>query len=102
MDGPPSTVYAYPEPEGYGEVRLATRQASYDEDLGQFILPYDELRRAGNPDELLLGFLQETYEAAADLAQWDRRALERSPTVSVLPEVSGGGTRGEAAGRRRS
>jgi hypothetical protein len=40
-------------------------------------LPYDAVRRARDPDTLLLGFLQETYAAAADLAKWDRRALER-------------------------
>jgi hypothetical protein len=46
--------------------------------LGQFILPYDAVRQARDPDALLLGFLQETYAAAAELAKWDRSALERS------------------------
>ena len=46
--------------------------------LGEFVLPYDAVRQASNPDALLLGFLQETYEAAADLAKWDRQALERA------------------------
>jgi len=71
-------VYAYPEPPGYGDARLHTDEAFYDRDLGQFILPYDAVRKARDPDALLLGFLQETYEAAADRAGWDRRALERS------------------------
>jgi Family of unknown function (DUF5996) len=71
-------VYAYPEPEGYGETRLKTADAFYDKNLGQFILPYDAVRQAADPDVLLLGFLQETYAAAADLAKWDRAALERS------------------------
>jgi Family of unknown function (DUF5996) len=70
-------VYAYPEPAGYGDTRLHTTEASYNKDLGQFILPYDAVRQARDPDALLLAFLQETYEAAADLAQWDRTALER-------------------------
>jgi hypothetical protein len=70
-------VYAYPEPAGYGDTRLSTTEAGYDKNLGQFILPYDAVRRARDPDTLLLGFLQETYAAAADLAKWDRRALER-------------------------
>jgi hypothetical protein len=74
-------VYAYPEPAGYGETRLRTADASYNKDLGQFILPYDTVRQARDPDALLLAFLQETYEAAADLAKWDRKALERSSTV---------------------
>jgi hypothetical protein len=71
-------VYAYPEPAGYGDTRPTTAAASYHKDLGQFILPYDAVRQARDPDALLLGFLQETYAAAADLAKWDRKALERS------------------------
>jgi len=71
-------VYAYPEPAGYGEARLSTPAAAYNKDVGQFILPYDAVRTARDPDALLLGFLQETYAAAADLAKWDRAALERS------------------------
>ncbi|MGC2133717.1 MAG: DUF5996 family protein, partial [Xanthobacteraceae bacterium] len=73
-------VYAYPEPDGYGDTRLRTAGAVYNKDLGQFILPYDAVRQASDPDALLLGFLQETYAAAADLAQWDRKALERPVT----------------------
>jgi Family of unknown function (DUF5996) len=72
-------VYAYPEPAGYGDMRLSTAGAFYDKGLGQFILPYDAVRQSGDPDTLLLGFLQETYAAAADLAKWDRNALEREP-----------------------
>jgi hypothetical protein len=71
-------VYAYPEPVGYGDTRLRTSEAFYDQGLGEFILPYDAVRGARDPDALLLGFLQETYEAAAQLAHWDRHALERS------------------------
>jgi len=70
-------VYAYPEPTGYGDTRLGTPEAFYDTGLGQFILPYDAVRQAADPDRLLLGFLQETYEAAAELAKWDRETLER-------------------------
>jgi Family of unknown function (DUF5996) len=70
-------VYAYPEPTGYGETRLRTAEAFYDQGLGQFILPYDAVRCSPDPDALLLGFLQETYEAAADRGRWDRHALER-------------------------
>ena len=70
-------VYAYPEPPGYGDTRLRTPGAFYDGGLGQFILPYDAVRRSQDPDTLLLGFLQETYETAADKAGWDRQALER-------------------------
>ena len=70
-------VYAYPEPAGYGATPLQTPEAFYDKTVGQFILPYDAVRQAGDPDARLLGFLQETYAAAADLANWDRAALER-------------------------
>jgi hypothetical protein len=58
-------------------VRPRTAEAFYDKNLGEFILPYDALREARDPDALLLGFLQETYDAAADLAKWDRAKLER-------------------------
>jgi hypothetical protein len=71
-------VYAYPEPAGYGDCRLSAAEAYYDKDLGQFILPYDAVRQARDPDILLLGFLQETYARAADLAKWDRKVLERA------------------------
>ena len=71
-------VYAYPEPAGYGDTPLGTAEAFYDKSLGQFILPYEAVRKARDPDALLLGFLQDTYEAAADLAAWDRKTLERA------------------------
>jgi hypothetical protein len=70
-------VYAYPEPSAYGETGLTTPGAYYDRELGQFLLPYDAVRQSANPDGMLLSFLQETYEAAADQAHWDRAALER-------------------------
>jgi Family of unknown function (DUF5996) len=69
--------YAYPEPAGFKDVKLRMPGAAYDEDLSQFLLPYDEVRRARDPDAMLLGFFQETYAAAADLGGWDRAALER-------------------------
>jgi Family of unknown function (DUF5996) len=76
-------VYAYPEPAGYGDAKLKTAAGFYAKDLGQFILPYDAVRQASDPDALLLGFLQETYEAAAELAKWDRKALERQPIGAI-------------------
>ncbi len=71
-------VYAYPEPAGYGDTPLRTAEGFYDKNVGQFILPYDAVRQARDPDAMLLGFLQETYAAAAELAKWDRKALERT------------------------
>jgi hypothetical protein len=53
--------------------------AYYSAELGEFLLPYDVVRQADAPDELLLDFLQSTYEAAANLGSWDRAALERPP-----------------------
>jgi hypothetical protein len=71
--------YAYPEPEGFGAAPLRASDARYDSVLREFVLPYDALRKADNPEEELLAFLQSTYEAAANLAHWDRRALEATP-----------------------
>ena len=69
--------YAYPEPAGFAEAKIAPGAASYNRDLREFILPYDAVRQAKAPDDTLLEFLQSTYEAAANLAKWDRAELER-------------------------
>ncbi|HEY2705958.1 MAG TPA: DUF5996 family protein [Candidatus Dormibacteraeota bacterium] len=71
-------AYAYPEPDGFRDHPLDVPAARYDPDLGEFLLPYDEMRRAADPDAALLRFLQTTYEAAANLAGWDRAAVERA------------------------
>ena len=70
-------AYAYPEPEGFSKAAALPAAAFYSTDLKEFILPYDAVRQADSPDDTLLRFLQSTYEAAANLAQWDRAALER-------------------------
>jgi hypothetical protein len=67
--------YAYPEPAGYRD-RKVSAGASFDTNLGEFILPYDTLRAAADPDALLLDFLSTTYAAAADCGGWNRAALE--------------------------
>jgi hypothetical protein len=67
--------YAYPEPSGFRD-RKFTPGAAFDPTLGEFILPYDTVARAADPDSLLLDFLSTTYAAAADSAGWDRPALE--------------------------
>jgi hypothetical protein len=69
--------YAYPAPEGFSATSVKPEAAFYSTDLGEFILPYDAVRQAESPDSTLLEFLQSTYDAAADLAGWDRGALER-------------------------
>jgi hypothetical protein len=71
--------YAYPTPAGFKDQKVAPAEASFADQLGEFLLPYDAVRRAPDPDAALLGFLQSTYEAAANLARWDRAALERPP-----------------------
>ena len=68
--------YAYPEPAGYSEQPVES-PARYDTKLREFVLPYEGLRGASNPDEVLLRFFQCTYEAASELGRWDRSALER-------------------------
>jgi hypothetical protein len=73
-------AYAYPEPAGFGDAPVPP-PAAYDKNAGQFLLPYDAVRSADDPDELLLAFLQSTYEACADRAHWDRQALERQRPV---------------------
>jgi hypothetical protein len=70
-------AYAYPEPAGFAGVRVRPDEAFYSTDLREFVLPYDVVRQAPSPDDALLDFLQTTYEAAANLAGWDRASLER-------------------------
>jgi hypothetical protein len=70
--------YAYPEPAGFSQAAVRPDAAFYSPDLREFLLPYDAVRQAPSPDEMLLEFLQTTYEAAADLGRWDRATLERS------------------------
>ena len=68
--------YAYPAPEGFAAARVAPAAASFASELGEFLLPYDAMRKSADPDAALMEFLTSTYEAAADLAKWDRAALE--------------------------
>jgi hypothetical protein len=70
-------AYAYPEPEGFAQAPVLPEGAFYSPDFREFVLPYDTVRQADDPDRTLLEFLQTTYEAAANLAKWDRAALER-------------------------
>ena len=69
--------YAYPEPTGFAKAPVRPSGAFYSNDLREFILPYSVVRESQSPDGALLEFLQSTYEAAADLAKWERKALER-------------------------
>jgi len=68
--------YAYPAPDGFASAKVRPAQAFFSKELGEFILPYDAVRAAPDPNAALMDFLQSTYEAAADLGKWDRAALE--------------------------
>jgi Family of unknown function (DUF5996) len=68
--------YAYPEPPGYADFPIGPAEAAYDKNFGEFVLPYEAMRTSADPDGALLGFLQSTYEAAANPGKWDRDALE--------------------------
>jgi hypothetical protein len=75
--------YAYPEPSGFAAAAVKPAAAYYSQDLREFILPYDAVRTAADPDATLLDFLQSTYVAAADLAKWDRAALEQPANLKA-------------------
>jgi hypothetical protein len=68
--------YAYPAPDGFADAKVKPAEALFSKELGEFLLPYDAVRSASDPDAALMEFLQSTYEAAANLAKWDRKALE--------------------------
>jgi hypothetical protein len=69
--------YAYAEPADFSKASIQPAAAFYSPDLHEFILPYDAVRQSESPDQMLLEFFQTTYEAAANLAHWDRKSLER-------------------------
>ncbi|QQM68120.1 DUF5996 family protein [Actinomyces weissii] len=71
--------YTYPVPEGFSAARIEPAEAFYSEEYQQFLLPYEAVRQAENPEEKVRQFLQSTYAAAADLGGWDRKALESTP-----------------------
>jgi hypothetical protein len=77
VNEPAFYAYAYPEPQGFKDYPIKPQEAFYHTEMGEFLLPYDVVRNANSPDEVLLSFLQTTYEAAATCAKWDRRTLER-------------------------
>ena len=83
VKGPSFYAYMAPEPAGYGEQPVGPNAAFYDQNLHEFLLPYDEVRKAKSPESEILEFAQSAYEAGANLARWDRRALERDQTRSA-------------------
>lgn len=71
-------AYAYPEPAGYRKALIRPRAAYYSEAMSEYLLPYESVRTAPDPDAALRTFVQSTYDAAAELGGWDRAALERA------------------------
>src|ERR1700674_470160 len=78
--------YAYPEPDGFRTSAVEPNAAFFNGTLGEYLLPYDAVRTASDPDAMLLAFLRSTYEAAARAGKWDRAALECAPGVPGVPK----------------
>jgi hypothetical protein len=76
LDEPAFYSYAYPAPAGFSAAKVEPGAAFFSKELGEFILPYEAVRTARDPERTLMEFLQSTYAAAADLANWERSALE--------------------------
>ena len=76
VDFPAFYSYAYPAPSGFADAPVKPVDAYFDTNLGEFLLPYDAVRKSRHPEETLMAFLESTYRAAADLGAWDRSALE--------------------------
>jgi len=82
-NGVEAAFYSYtaPEPAGLDQSQIEPRAAFYSKDMKEFLLPYDAVRQSPSPETALMDFLQSTYEAGANLAKWDRKALERQDTM---------------------
>jgi len=87
IDYPAFYSYAYPSPAGFGEAVVEPREAFFSKELGEFILPYEAVRTARDPQAMFMAFLCSTYDAAADLGKWDRAALECSFGQPGRPRV---------------
>jgi hypothetical protein len=81
--------YAYPTPDRFRESPIQPAGAYFGQELGMFLLPYEVVRTSDDPDRTLLAFLQSSYEAAANSAQWDRTSLEYKPGLPRVPRAAG-------------
>jgi hypothetical protein len=81
--------YAYPAPDAFKHAAVSPKGAFFNEKLGEFLLPYDEVRNLRDPDASLLSFLQSTYEAEAETAHWDRAGLEKHFAAARPPDSRG-------------
>lgn len=87
VEYPAFYAYAYPEPDGYAKAKVKPAEAFYDDTLKEFVLPYEAVRTADDPDQALLDFLMSTYAAAADGAGWDRAVLDAPLGVPGKPRA---------------
>jgi Family of unknown function (DUF5996) len=76
-------AYAYPEPAGYADSPAGPAEAFYSREHGEFLLPYEAVAAAADPDRTVAQFLETTYAAAAELGGWDRAALEATPPAGT-------------------
>jgi hypothetical protein len=76
-------AYAVPDPPGFKDAKVRPQAAFYHQGLGEFILPYEAVRNAKSPEAEIRAFVESTYEQGADLARWDRAALERRESAAV-------------------
>ena len=85
---PEPAFYAYqvPAPDGFADARVKPPGAFWHQALGEFLLPYEAVRQAGDPRAALLDFAQSCYEAGAALAKWNRAELERAPARRIEQE----------------
>jgi hypothetical protein len=81
-------AYAYPQPEGFPAAAVQPEAATYNQDFGEFVLPYDAVRTSADPQATLLAFLESTYEAAASLANWDRSQEYPRGAIGSPPPIS--------------
>jgi len=75
--------YAYPSPDGFADAKVKPAAAAFHPQLREFVLPYEDVRRAQSPDDTILEFAQSTYDAASTLAKWDGAALEEKRPASL-------------------
>ena len=76
-------AYAAPQPPGFKDAKVRPQAAFFHQELGEFILPYEAVRTSKSPEEDVRAFVDSTYERGAELAKWDRAALERRASVAV-------------------
>ncbi|WP_180900206.1 DUF5996 family protein [Martelella soudanensis] len=85
IDYPAFYAYAYPEPKAFRAARVAPDAAFWEENLSEFVLPYEAVQSSPDPETALMDFLQTTYEAAAALGGWNRDGLECQPGQKGQP-----------------